>query len=85
VQALRLPAWQQRRLIFRWASLGDMVEEFNRYNSSPRIRIESPALSERRYTAVFDADAPRELLKFLERDGGVSVTLAGDEWVIGER
>lgn len=78
-------AWRQRRLIFRWAPLGEIAEEFNRYNRSPQIRIETEALRNRRYTAVFDADAPQELLKFLEQDGTMRVSPENSEWVVRER
>lgn len=78
-------AWRQRRLVFEWETLETIAAEFNRYNRAPRIRVEGEDALFRRYTAVFDADNPRTLVRFLTRDGDLAVTDGGEELVIRSR
>jgi transmembrane sensor len=65
-------AWRERRLIFSDQTLGQIVAEFNRYRAEP-IHLEGPAVSERVYTGVFDADDADSLLQVLARDPALAV------------
>jgi len=81
----QVTAWRQRRLIFEWDTLETIAQQFNRYNRRPQIRIEGDGIRARRYTAVFDADDPQALLKFLAEDGGLRFAAEGDTLVIRGR
>ncbi|WP_175597303.1 FecR family protein [Peristeroidobacter soli] len=78
-------AWRQRRLVFEWQTLEEIAAEFNRYNRSPQIRVEGDEVRKRRFTAVFDADNPQTLLKFLSRDDHIQFAAEGDNFVIRSR
>jgi transmembrane sensor len=82
INASDVSAWQQRRLVFADETLADIVEEFQRYNRTPRIRIEGEALRSRRLSGVFDADYPEALLLYLESDDGVVLETHGDELIV---
>lgn len=85
VNVAQVTAWRQRRLVFEWETLEAIAAEFNRYNRAPQIRIEGDGVRERRYTAVFDADSPQTLLKFLARDADLKFAVEGDDYVIRTR
>jgi transmembrane sensor len=75
--------WRQQRLVFRADRLEDVVAEVNRY--TPRaIRVEGDARSVR-LTAVFDADDPDSLIRFLTQMPGLSVENDGSGTVIRAR
>lgn len=78
-------AWQQRRLVFRDNTLAEIAEEFSRYNRRPHIRIEGDALRARRFSGVFDADAPEALLTYLAEDDSIAFDGQGDEIIIRPR
>ncbi len=61
-------AWTQHRLIFSGASLAEVVEEFNRYNSVPLV-IAEPALGETLVSGSFSSSDPASLLRFLQDAG----------------
>jgi transmembrane sensor len=65
-------AWRERRLIFTDQTLGQIVDEFNRYRANP-IRLEGAGVSERTYTGVFDADDADSLVEVLARDPALAV------------
>ena len=65
-------AWTERRLIFENEPLFAVVAEFNRYNPRQLV-IEDDALGEERISAVFDADKPDALVRFLEQNAGIVV------------
>ena len=65
-------AWRERRLIFTDQTLGQIVDEFNRYRANP-IRLEGTGVSERTYTGVFDADDADSLVEVLARDPALAV------------
>jgi transmembrane sensor len=65
-------AWRERRLIFREATLGQIIEEFNRYRTYP-IQLDGNSVSERVYSGVFDADDAESLLQVLARDPALKV------------
>jgi transmembrane sensor len=85
VNVAQVTAWRQRRLVFEWETLDTIVAEFNRYNRTPQIRVEGDDVRGRRYTAVFDADNPQTLLKFLARDSELAFAAKGDDFVIRAR
>jgi transmembrane sensor len=60
-------AWRRRRLVFRKDTLAYIAAEFNRYNRTPKIRVEGETLRLRRFNGVFDADNPLPLLQFLKK------------------
>lgn len=78
-------AWRERRLVFRGDSLDYVAREFNRYNVL-QIRLQGEAVQDKRLTGVFDADDPRSLLQFLQRDDALAVDeLTAQEVLIRER
>jgi transmembrane sensor len=70
-------AWTQRKLVFENRRLGEVADEFNRYNRQA-IEIRSPELREQRVTGVFQANDPRSFLTFLSRQPGVTVAGSND-------
>lgn len=73
VNTERTLAWTERRLIFDNEPLSVVVAEFNRYNPRQLV-VEHAALGERRISAVFDADRPETLVRFLAQSGDIDVT-----------
>ena len=65
-------SWTQRKLIFERRPLGEVVEEFNRYNRA-RIVIESERLRAQEITGVFQTNDPDSFLSFLSGIPGVRV------------
>jgi transmembrane sensor len=65
-------AWTQRRLVFDRRSLGDVAEEFNRYNHQV-IHIDSAQLRSREVTAVFQANDPESFLDFISGIPGIKI------------
>jgi transmembrane sensor len=47
-------AWQQRQIVFDRRPLGEVADEFNRYNSTP-VTISDPTLQRLTISGVFDA------------------------------
>ena len=82
IDVIEVTAWRQRRLVFRKDTLADIAAEFNRYNRTPKIRVEGEALRLRRFNGVFDADDPMSLLQFLKEDHDVTFETRGDELII---
>lgn len=78
-------AWTQQRLVFKGETLNHIANEFNRYNVTPRLRIEDKALSEKRFIGVFNAHSPAALLDYLAEDPSVVFDRDGDEIVIRSR
>jgi len=69
----RTLAWRERRLVFDGEPLWRVVEEFNRYNSSPLV-ISDLRLREQRISGVFGANDPESLLDFLVKVDHIAVT-----------
>jgi transmembrane sensor len=65
-------AWTQRRLVFNSAPLGEVVEEFNRYNTRQLV-IDSPELQSFGVIGVFSSADPSSLLRFLNAQPGIIV------------
>jgi len=78
-------AWQQRKLIFKKASLQNIAAEFNRYNKTTRIRVEGIDSDALHYSGAFNADDPQSLAALLMREPDLSVQRNGDEIVIRGR
>jgi transmembrane sensor len=81
----KVTAWRDRRLVFVDDTLADIVAEFNRYNASPRLRVEGAFANERQLTAVFDAGDPQSLVQFVRTLGEFSVDTTDEEILIRER
>jgi transmembrane sensor len=64
--------WTQRQLMFERRSLGEVAEEFNRYNRD-RIDIDSAELKRQEVTGVFEAKDPASFVAFLSRIPGVEI------------
>jgi transmembrane sensor len=65
-------AWTQRQLMFEHRPLGEVAEEFNRYNKD-RIDIDSAELKRQEVTGVFDAKDPTSFVAFLSNIPGVEI------------
>jgi transmembrane sensor len=70
-------AWTQRKLIFEHRRVGEVAEEFNRYNRTI-IEIRSGELGSQEVTGVFQANDPGSFLAFLARIPGVSIVVSPD-------
>lgn len=70
-------AWTQRKLIFEHRQLGEVADEFNRYNRQV-IDIQSAELRNQEVTGVFQANDPDSFLTFLSRLPGVAIEKTGD-------
>lgn len=75
-------AWTEGLLMFDSEPLGDVVEEFNRYNLKPLV-IDDPTLRALRISGVFPATGTRRMLEFLQDRFGVSVHETDAEIRIG--
>ncbi len=78
-------AWRERRLVFDATPLTEVVAEVNRYNLTPRLRLEDGAVSTRQVTGVFTADKPEFLIGFLEADPTLLIDRRGETVVIRSR
>ncbi len=74
-------AWTQRKLVFEHRPLGEVAEEFNRYNRE-RIEIQSPQLRTQEITGVFEANNPESFATFLATIPDVTVEHTRDGRVI---
>jgi transmembrane sensor len=75
-------AWTQRKLVFEHRPLGEVADEFNRYNRE-RIEIQSAQLRNQEITGVFEANNPESFMTFLAKIPDVSVERSvGDRRVI---
>ena len=81
VNTERAVAWTERRLIFENEPLSAVVAEFNRYNPRQLV-VDDAALAEERISAIFDADKPAALVRFLEQNVDIVVSESQTQWVI---
>ena len=65
-------AWTRHQLVFERRALGEVAEEFNRYNRG-RITIESPSLRAEEVTGVFQSNDPASFVAFLSNIPGVAI------------
>jgi transmembrane sensor len=70
-------AWTQRQLMFEHRPLGEVAEEFNRYNRD-RIDIDSAELKRQEVTGVFEAKDPASFVAFLSSVPGVEIREAAN-------
>jgi transmembrane sensor len=70
-------AWTQRKLIFEHRPVGEVADEFNRYNRTI-IEIRSDDLRSQEVTGVFQANDPGSFLAFLSRIPGVAINVSID-------
>jgi transmembrane sensor len=77
-------AWRRRQLVFRDDPLAKVAAEFNRYNRL-QIQVEGAAAQAKQLIGVFDADDPRSLMLFLEKDPSLVVERGDDRIVIKTR
>ena len=68
----RVTAWTERRLVFEATPLGEIVNQFNRYNANP-LELEDAALAELELSGVFDSNDPDSLIEFLRRVRDVEI------------
>ena len=81
VDPAKATAWTQRKLIFEHRPLGEVADEFNRYNRE-RIDVEGPELRNQEITGVFEANNPESFMAFLAKIPDVVVERAGNRRVI---
>jgi transmembrane sensor len=72
VRADEATAWTRQQLIFKGRKLGEVAEEFNRYNRE-RIVIDSPELRSQEITGVFKANDPASFVAFLSSIPGARI------------
>jgi len=65
-------AWQERRLDFELAPLGEIVAEFNRY-SRHKLIVDDPALAQKRFGGSFRPDDQAGFVRMLQENFGVAV------------
>lgn len=65
-------AWTRHQLVFERRALGEVAEEFNRYNRE-RITIESASLRAEEVTGVFQSNDPASFVTFLSTIPGVAI------------
>jgi len=65
-------SWTQRQLIFEFAPLSDVAEEFNRYNTR-KLVVESERLRALKISAIFRSTDPGSLVRYMETVPGVEV------------
>jgi transmembrane sensor len=82
IDAANAASWRQRRLVFRVTPLGEVVEEFNRYNRTPQLHLDGLDGASRHYTGTFDADDPGSLALLLSQDSTLSVERTAEKIVI---
>jgi transmembrane sensor len=57
-------AWAEGKLIFDNRPLGDIVEEFNRYNTK-KLKLASASLAQLQLSGVFNSHDPDSLVDYL--------------------
>jgi transmembrane sensor len=72
VDASAATSWTHNQLIFEHRSLGEVVDEFNRYNRT-QIRIGPEQLRARQITGVFQSNDSASFLAFLSSLPGVRI------------
>jgi transmembrane sensor len=77
-------AWTQRRLVFDASTLGEVVDEFNRYNTRQLV-LRDPALESFPITAAFSSPDPTSLVRFLESQPTLAVVTTSDAIEISAR
>ncbi len=73
----RVKAWPDGRLIFRQETLGELIEEFNRYHTAP-ITVADPTIADFRVSGTFGAYDRGSLLAYLAQFEEVRIEEAAD-------
>jgi transmembrane sensor len=74
-------AWRQRQLVFDSASLAEVAEEFNRYNTRQLV-IRDAGLRSFHISGVFSSTDPASLIRFLRERPEVQVTETASEILV---
>lgn len=77
-------AWTQRRLVFEASTLGEVIEEFNRYNTR-QLSLKDPTLDHFPITAAFSSPNPSSLIRFLRTQPDLDVEETPHEILISRR
>ena len=72
VNLSEVTAWTQHQLVFRHRPLGEVADEFNRYNTG-RIKIRTPSLREQELTGTFSSNDVASFVAVLAGIPGVQV------------
>jgi transmembrane sensor len=81
VDSMRALAWSQGRLVFDSAPLGEVIQEFNRYNRV-QLRLEGEELAHRTISGVFKANDPQTLIDFIGAGAHVVVKHQDNEDIV---
>lgn len=81
VDAKRMTAWRQHRLIFEDEPLANVIAEFNRYNRQ-KLVLNDEELAAQGISGVFNPDKPEGLLLFLEKKSDVRAVAGADSTLI---
>jgi transmembrane sensor len=65
-------AWTRRQIVVKGRPVGEVADEFNRYNLR-RIDVRSPALRAEKVTATFQANDPASFVAFMQGIPGVRI------------
>jgi transmembrane sensor len=84
-EAANAVAWREHLVIIDGMTLEDAVEEFNKYQRVPRLRLENVPPGAYHYSGTFDARDPASFGEFLEGERNLSVERRGNEIVIRGR
>jgi len=84
-EAVKALAWREHLLIFDGTSLEEAVAEFNRYQTSMRVRMEDVAPRSHHYSGIFNAKDPASFADFLSREQDLIVEKNEKEIVIRGR
>jgi transmembrane sensor len=84
-EAANAIAWREHLVIFERASLDQAIEELNKYQRAPRLRLENVTPGTHHYSGTFDAKDPASFADFLSREPDLIVERRGDEIVIRGR
>lgn len=84
VNAKKLVAWREKKLIFDAMPLSEVVADFNRYNRTV-IEIRDPELAALAISGVFDPRDPVAFAKTVEMFPDVAVIMLGEQRILLER
>jgi transmembrane sensor len=77
-------AWRERRLKFAATPLGDVVAEFNRYNSHQLV-IADPALAAEPFGGAFAPNGYEALVELLQESFGVVADRRASQTILQKR